>query len=147
MGMHRIYSYAGKMSIYVVVFNLEWLLGMHKCDSRCSRDCERNPKDTIKFLNFWLNLIARNTGAPVLLIGTHKDKVVSGADLAKSNAHLAATNADIKRANEIVARHVRSMKVYRKKILKLHLPKQPSSFGALDVSAGCVVHANACYGA
>merc|ERR1712048_1241350 len=93
--LHRIYSSAGKMSIYPLVFNLEWLLNTDECDSRH----ERNQKQTLRIIDIWLNSIGRHaSGAPVLLIGTHKDKIVTGADLAKGNLELAMSNDDIKRA-------------------------------------------------
>ena len=131
--MHRIYSSAGKMSIYPLVFNLEWLLGMHKCDSQCNDDCERNQKQTIKTVDIWLNSIARNSGgAPVLLIATHKDTVVDGADLMKSNVDLATSNVEIKRANDIIGNHIKTMNVYQK-LLNLHIPKQPGSFHAICI--------------
>ena len=134
MGMHRIFSCTANMSIYVVVFNLEWLLGMHTCDSRCNQDCECNPKDTFSFIDFWFNLIARNADrAPVLVIGTHKDTVVSGDDLTKSNVDLATSNEAIIKANKIFGEYVASMKVYKEKMLNLHLPEQSSSFCALCV--------------
>ena len=125
--MHKIYSYVGQMSIYQVVFNLEWLLDMHQCDARCKGDCERNQKDSLKFVDFWLNSIARNSGgAPVTLIATHKDIVVSEADLKKTNAELAMSNERIKRANTIIGDHIKSMPVYKTRQLNLQLPKQPS---------------------
>ena len=140
--MHKIYSSAGNMSIYVVVFNLEWLLGKHTCNSRCDKDCERNEKDTILFIKFWLNSIARNSnGAPVVLIGSHKDKVVSGADLTtKSNVELATSNGDIERANKIIGQHVRSMKVYQQKLLNLCLPEQPRSLHTICLVVQVAVH-------
>ena len=137
--MHKIYSSAGNMSIYVVVFNLEWLLGKHTCNSQCDKDCERNKKDTIRFIKFWLNSIARNSnGAPVLMIGTHKDTVVSGADLTMKNVKLATSNGDIKRANDIIGHCVSGMKVYQQKQLKLHLPEQPSSLHTIYLGVSVV---------
>lgn len=134
--MHRIYSSAGKMSTYPLVFNLKWLLDMHECDLRCNSDCERNQKHTLTIVDFWLNSIGRNSGgAPVLLIGTHKDTVVSGTDLSKSNVELATSNDAIKRANEIIGNYINSMNVYKSKpkLLNLRLPKQPSSLHALCI--------------
>ena len=136
--MHRIYSSAAKMSIYVVVFNLEWLLGMHTCGSKCDKNCEQNKEGTIMFIKFWLNSIGRNSGgAPVLLIGTHKDTVLSGCSdiLTKSNVELATSYADIKSAHEIIGDEVMKMKVYENKILNLIPPEQPSSFCAVHASA------------
>ena len=121
--MHKIYSSAGKMSIYPLVFNLQWLLDTHG---------ERNEKQTLITIDFWLNSVARfSGGAPLLLIGTHKDLVVSGADLAKSNVDLATSNDDIKRANEIIGTYIKNMRVYKSKLLNLHLPNQPSLLHAL----------------
>ena len=120
--MHRIYSSSG-IAIYPLVFNLEWLL----TDSDDDDDAERNRQGTIKFIDFWLNSIARNSkGAPVLLIGTHKDKVAGCDYLRKTNLELFTCNPDIKRAHKIIADYVKSMPVYKSKILNLHFPKQPS---------------------
>ena len=132
--MHKIYSYVGKMSVYQVVFNLEWLLDMHQCDARCKGDCERNQKDSLKFVDFWLNSIARNSGgAPVTLIATHKDIVASGADLQKSNIELAMSNEKIKLANKIIGNHIKNMPVYKTRQLNLKLPEQPSLLHALCI--------------
>ena len=137
--MHRIYSSAGKMSIYPLVFNLKWLLEL-KCDSR--RD--RNQKDTLRIIDVWLNSIARYSGgAPVLLIGTHKDEVVKGADLTKSNLELAMKNKEIQLANTIIGKHIKSMNVYQRKRLNLHLPEQPSLLHMLCNAVPCSVHISA----
>ena len=146
--MHRIYSSAGKMSIYPLVFNLHWLLDMHECDSRCNDSCERNQKHTIIIIDMWLNSVARYSGgAPVLLIASHKDEVVAGADLAKSNLELAMSNDMIKRANRIIGKHIKSMNVYQRKLLNLHLPEQPSLLHVLCHVVPCPVCVNASYGA
>ena len=130
--MHKIYSYVGKMSIYQVVFNLAWLLNMHQCDASCKKDCERNQKHSLKFVDFWVNSISRNSGgAPVLLIATHKDIVVSETDLQKNNVELAMSNEKIKLANTIIGNHIKSMPVYKTRQLNLKLPKQPSSLHVL----------------
>ena len=122
--MHKIYSSAGKMSIYPLVFNIEWLLEMHGSDSRFG---ERSQKRTLTTIDFWINSVARYSGgAPLLLIGTHKDLVVSEGDLVKSNIDLATSNDDIKRANKIIGDYIKKMKVYKSKLLNLHLPEQPS---------------------
>jgi hypothetical protein len=116
-GMHRIYSSAGGMSIYPVVFNLEWLLKLRKCGSKRKPD----------FVKFWCNSIARYSGgAPILLIGTHKDRVVSGSDLKLSNAELAKTNPDMAWAQEFMGNLITGMPVYKLKKLNLHMPPQPS---------------------
>ena len=120
--MHRIYSSADGMSIYPLVFNLEWLLNKHKSES----DPMCNQENTLRFVKFWLNSIAQNSGgAPVLLIATHKDKVINNADRSKSNADLARTNDDIKRAHKIIGDCITSMRVYSHKKLRLHMPPQP----------------------
>ena len=130
--MHKIYSYVGKMSIYQVVFNLAWLLDIHQCDAHCKKDCERNQKHSLKFVDFWVNSISRNSGgAPVLLIATHKDIVVSETDLQKNNVELAMSNENIKLANKIIGDHIKSMPVYKTRQLNLKLPNQPSSLHVL----------------
>ena len=111
------------MSIYPLVFNLQWLLEVHEG----AGDGKRGQERTLATIDFWVNSVARfSNGAPVLLIGTHKDMVVGGSDLAKRNAHLATSNDDIKRANEIIGSYIKKMKVYKSKLLNLHLPDQPS---------------------
>ena len=126
-GMHRIYSSVGGMTIYAVVFNLEWLLNLHKCDSKCKSNCQFNKKFTVAFFEFWFNSIARNSGgAPVILIATHKDKVVSGSDLKLSNAELAKNNPAIAWAQEFVGSRITAMRVYQLNKLNLHMPPQPS---------------------
>ena len=123
--MHKIYSSAGKMSVYPLVFNLEWLLELHED----ADDDKRGEHRSLVALDFWLNSIGRySCGAPVLLIGTHKDVVVGGTDLAKSNIDLAMSNADIKRAHEILGNYIKNMKVYKSKLLNLHVPDQPGLF-------------------
>ena len=120
--MHRIYSSAGKMSVYPLVFNVQWLLELDEHGGKDNRGCER----TLATIDFWLNSIARlSSGAPVLLIGTHKDMVVSGDDLAKSNVDLATSNEDVKRANKIIGDYIKTMKVYKSNLLNLQLPDQP----------------------
>ena len=110
------------MSIYPLAFNLQWLLEMHE-----RADYGKRGKDqTLATIDFWVNSVARfSNGAPVLLIGTHKDVVVGGTDLRKSNVALAKSNDDIKRANEIIGNYIKNMKVYKSKLLNLHLPDQP----------------------
>ena len=116
-GMHRIYSSAGGMSIYPVVFNLEWLLKWRKGGSKRKPD----------FVEFWCNSIARYSGgAPIMLIGTHKDRVVSSLDLTKSNAELAKTNPDMAWAQAFMGNLITGMHVYKSKKLNLHMPPQPS---------------------
>ena len=125
--MHRIYSSVGGMTIYAVVFNLEWLLDLHKCDCTCNSNCQFNKKFTVAFVEFWLNSIARNSGgAPIILIATHKDKVVSVSDLKLSNAELAKTNPAIAWAQEFMGELITATRVYQLKKLNLHMPPQPS---------------------
>ena len=114
--MHQIYSSAGDMSIYLVVFNLRSLLD--------------NPEGKAwDFFDFWSNSIARYSGgAPVILIGTHKDQVVGPADLGKSNAELVQTNKRIKCLTDRIRDRVKSLRVYKLKKLDLHFPEQPSLF-------------------
>ena len=110
------------MSVYPLVFNLQWLLKIDEYADKDTRGCKR----TLVTIDFWLNSIARlSNGAPVLLIGTHKDMVVGPTDLTKSNVDLATSNDDIKRANEIIGNYVKNMQVYKSKLLNLHMPDQP----------------------
>ena len=133
--MHRIYSAAGKLSTYLVVFNLQWLLYENENDSESKDDDagEHNQEHTLRFIEFWLNSIARNAGhdAPVLLIGTHKDCIVGPDDLGKSNADLAASNVDIARAHKIVGDLVTSMSVFQSGMLSLHKPGSSNAISAL----------------
>ena len=123
------------MSIYPLVFNLEWLLNTHDGDSRR----EPNQKETLRIIDIWLNSIGRHSdGAPILLIGTHKDKIVTGGDLTKSNLELAMSNDDIKRANRIIGKHIKSLRVYQEKLLNLRLPEQPSLLRVLCNVVPCV---------
>ena len=128
MAMHRIYCSASGMTIYLLVFNLKWLLNKHKCGSKCKRDCECTREHTIRFIKFWLNSIARNScGAPVLLIGTHKDEVISPDESLKSNADLAKTNKDIAGAHKDVGDLVTHSRMYKLNKLQLYRPLQPQS--------------------
>ena len=131
--MHRVYSSSGKTGMYIAIFNLEWLL-----DEDSKVDGDNDKEDTLHFINFWLNSIARNSpSAPVIIVGTHKDKVVRGDDLRKSNAKLAADNHDIKRAQEIIGGYIQNMQVYKSKCLKLKLPEQPSSCETVFIMPRC----------
>ena len=115
-GMHQIYSSAGGMAIYPVVFNMQQLLNQLESKGWDNFD-------------FWMNSIARYSGgAPVLLIGTHKDLVVDLADLTKSNADLAKTNPKIRWLQDRVRDRVKSLRVFKLKKLRLHMPPQPSLF-------------------
>jgi GTPase SAR1 family protein len=84
-GQEAFYSlhhlYLTRYAVYLVVFNMEWLAP--SADIATKQRC-------IKFLSFWLNSIFLHARAPVgyksgriapiLLIGSHKDKVRSPAD-------------------------------------------------------------------
>jgi hypothetical protein len=64
------------------MFNMEWLLPGHSCDK-----CNGGPNH-LYFLAFWLDSIAAHAVdanedpeiAPIILVGTHKDRVPSAAD-------------------------------------------------------------------
>ena len=65
--------YLTRFSAYVVLFNMEWLV---------NEGNERN--EGLGFLRFWLSSIATHTRdkldgslPPIILVGTHKDKVIS----------------------------------------------------------------------
>ena len=119
-GMHKVYSSEGGMAVYFLVFNIEWLLDENKC------------KATVDFITFWANSIAKHSrGAPVVLIGTHKDKVVSAVDLLKSNAELAKSNPAIRRAHDMMRDLITDLRVYKLNQLQLRMPTQPSSFDNL----------------
>ena len=119
--MHRIYSSEDGMSIYLLVFNIEWLLNdIHDSES------ERNQEHTLRFIESWVNIIGRNSGdAPLLLLGTHKDNVIGETDRFKSNIELARTNEKIKLAHKIIGNCITSMPVYKQKKLRLHFPFTP----------------------
>jgi len=79
-GLHHLYI--GRMSVYVIMFNMEWFLPGHSCD-KCNGGSEH-----LAFLAFWLDSIAAHAVdpkeepeiAPIVLVGTHKDRVSSSAD-------------------------------------------------------------------
>ena len=126
--MHRIYSSAGGTTIYPIVFNLEWLL-----NTDCKPGCEQNQVHTLHFLEIWLNSIGYNSdGAPMLLIATHKDKIITPAHYRNlTNFELAQSNDDVKRAHEIVGDFITSLKVYKLGKLNLHMPPQPGALFSL----------------
>ena len=96
--MHGVYS---SDMMFIVVFDLDLLLGS---------DEEREEAE--HYISFWLNSIAlTGSRAPVVLVGTHKDKVVNASDLKKSNEKLALTNKNIRRAHAMIAEYIRSLKV------------------------------------
>ena len=109
------------MTIYPLAFNLEWLLNTHVSDPAC----ERNEESTLRFVKLWLNTVAQNPGgASVLLIGTHKDRVVGADDMAKSNADLASTSDEIARAHKLIGDCISEMPNNTRKKLRLHMPPQ-----------------------
>jgi hypothetical protein len=62
-----------RFAIFLVCFNMEWL---------CPQTSGEELKEALAFIRFWLNSVAVHTVdhkgelyAPVLLVGTHKDKV------------------------------------------------------------------------
>ena len=127
--MHRIYSGVGGMAIYPLAFNLKWLLNANVSDPVC----EYNVENTLHFVKLWLNSLARNAGgATVLLIGTHKDQVVGGDDMAKSNADLASSSDVIARAHKLIGDCVSEMPDYTRKKLRLHMPRQPGQLHAIS---------------
>ena len=120
--MHRIYSGAGGMAVYPLAFNLEWLLNTDISDPASEHTQER----TLHFVKLWLNSVAQNSGgATVVLIGTHKDKVVGADDLKKSNKDLARTSDVIARAHKLIGDCISEMPDYTRKKLRLHMPLQP----------------------
>jgi hypothetical protein len=70
-----------RYGVYAVVFNMEWLLGDGAGgDSMAKEEC-------LAYLNFWINSIVIHTynpktqeTAPIVLIGTRKDKISSPRD-------------------------------------------------------------------
>ena len=79
-GLHHLYM--GRSCVYVIMFNMEWCLPGHSCNK-----CQGGSKH-LDFLAFWLDSIALHgvdreqepPVAPILLIGTHKDRVKSPAE-------------------------------------------------------------------
>jgi GTPase SAR1 family protein len=73
--------YLTRYCLYLVVFSMEWL---------SSSASEATKQQCIKFLSFWLNSIFHHARAPpgyksgriapIMLVGTHKDKISSPAD-------------------------------------------------------------------
>ena len=59
--------FLGRYGVYLIVFNMERMVGTEAQRAACLKD-----------LRFWLSSVAvHGAGAPVLLVGTHKDKVCS----------------------------------------------------------------------
>lgn len=78
--------YTGALAVFAVVFNIR-----HLVSARTQQEC-------LHFLSYWLNQIAvQAPGAPVLLIGTHKDTV---------------TTKDVGLAQKLVRRHVKQLYMY-----------------------------------
>ena len=126
IGMHRVYSSAGNTTIYPIVFNLAWLL--EKTGATGKADDERDRVHTLHFLEIWLNSIGYNSnGAPILLIGSYKDKLISAEEKNMTNFDIAKANDDIKRAHQIIGDFITSLRVYKLGKLNLHMPPQPSS--------------------
>ena len=79
-GLHLFYL--RRKGVYVLMFNMEWFLPGHSCDK-----CNGGPNH-LYFLAFWLDSIAAHAVdanedpeiAPIILVGTHKDRVSSSAD-------------------------------------------------------------------
>ena len=145
--MHRVYSSAGHTTIYPIVFNLVWLLDKHE-SATGKTDDECNQVHTLHFLEIWLNSIGYNSnGAPILLIGSHKDMVISPAEYRNlSNFDIAQKNDDIKRAHQIIGDFITSLRVYKLGKLNLHMPPQPSLLhlsGYLVHSAVLITHLHA----
>ena len=110
------------MAIYPLAFNLKWLLNTNVSDPVC----EQTQEDTFHFIKLWLNSVGQNSGgATVVLIGTHKDQVVGGDDLKKSNKELASTSDVIARAHKLVGKCISELSDYTRKKLRLHMPPQP----------------------
>ena len=129
--MHRVYSSAGDTTIYPIVFNLAWLLEKTGATGKADDECDR--VHTLHFLEIWLNSIGYNSnGAPILLIGSHKDVVMSPAEYGNlSNFDIAQKNKDIKRAHEIIGDFVTSLRVFKLGKLNLQMPPQPSALHCL----------------
>ena len=129
--MHRVYSSAGKTTIYPIMFNLAWLLDKTVATGKADDECDQ--VHTLHFLEIWLNSIGYNSnGAPIVLIASHKDVVMSPAEYRNlSNFDIAKKNKDIKRAHEIIGDFITSLRVYKLGKLNLQMPPQPSALHSL----------------
>ena len=129
--MHRVYSSAGKTTIYPIMFNLAWLLDKTGATGKADDECDR--VHTLHFLEIWLNSIGYNSnGAPILLIASHKDVVMSPAEYKNlSNFDIAQKNKDIKRAHEIIGDFITNLRVFKLGKLNLQMPPQPSALHSL----------------
>jgi GTPase SAR1 family protein len=76
-----------KYGIYLIVFNMEWLIPPSTVNQDDSELFEKTKMECISFLKFWINSIILHTYDPetrevasVIFIGTRKDKVASPND-------------------------------------------------------------------
>jgi hypothetical protein len=89
-GQQAFYSlhhlYLTRHGVYLLVFNMEWLVGHRAFGNTTSSDGGSKRDSSLGYLSFWLNSIYLHAKspdgsvAPVLLIGTHKDLISSPAD-------------------------------------------------------------------
>ena len=76
--------YLTRYSVYLVVFNMQWLVG--PAADEVGRDGMTKRASCFSFLTFWLNSIylhakaADDSVAPILLVGTHGDRIRSAAE-------------------------------------------------------------------
>ena len=76
--------YLTRYSVYLVVFNMQWLVG--PAADEVGRDGMTKRACCFSFLSFWLNSIflhakaADDSVAPILLVGTHGDCIRSAAE-------------------------------------------------------------------
>ena len=107
--MHEVYS-AGR-SIFALEFSLDELLG---------NAAQR--AETFRWLDFCLkSIVFHRLDAPVMLVGTGGD---GADDLEKKKSNVVDTQHKIKRAQEMVGKHITNMAVYNEKKLRLYLPPQ-----------------------
>ena len=72
-------------------------------------------KQHVHILEDWFNLIALHArGAPVFLVGTHKDKL---------------TSKQLKDVQNVVRKRVRKLKVFVDKTIRIHLPPDSDATG------------------
>ena len=82
-------SYTGALAVFAVVFSI--------CD--LASPSPQTQQRCLHFLFYWLNQIAvQAPGAPILLIGTHKD---------------AASDQDIALAHRLLRRHIKQLYMYK----------------------------------
>ena len=76
--------YLTRYSVYLVVFNMQWLVG--PAADEVGRDGMTKRASCFSYLTFWLNSIylhakaADDSVAPILLVGTHGDRIRSAAE-------------------------------------------------------------------